>query len=376
MKYSFLSLTIFILILTSCNNKSNISSTTHQALSISTDNCILETEKPALSKLRYIKLETKEECLLEDVSKVICYNNKLYILSTPGNGNVYTFDNNGNYLYKMNKGEGPEDIMYPTDITINEEKKSLIILDAYRNIKEYNTENGRFLNKTVIKEPFFSIETIGNDFLLFDPNSQAKSEFYMRYLQKGGKYNSLFPKITKGSFFSSPNFFTKINSEAILVSCIFTDTIYHINNDEKRLTPYLILNFKGKNANAPQYLDEAQTLGKYLKNARDHKLITGPCDLSYFDENLFFTLKGKDNYFVTYYKKDNKALLHKNLFDDLPNIYASTGRTDKEVIFTIDIPWLMEYFKENPQIESDIIKQLKKECNNENDNPVLLFGSF
>ena len=80
MKYSFLSLTIFILILTSCNNKSNISSTTHQALSISTDNCILETEKPALSKLRYIKLETKEECLLEDVSKVICYNNKLYIL--------------------------------------------------------------------------------------------------------------------------------------------------------------------------------------------------------------------------------------------------------------------------------------------------------
>lgn len=376
MRYFFLSLTIFILTLTSCNKKTNISYRNHQVLSISSSNCIFDFENPALSKLRYIKLETKEECLLEDVSKVICYNNKIYILSTPGNGNVYTFDSNGNYLYKMNKGEGPEDIMYPTDISINEEKKSLVILDAYRNIKEYNAENGRFLNKIAIKEPYFSIETIGNDYLLFDPNSQAKSVFYLRYLDKEGEYNDLFPKIVQGSFFSLPNFFTKINSNEVLTSCIFTDTIYHINNHEKQLVPYLVLNFKNEKANTSQNLEELQSLGKYLKNARDNKLVTGPCDLSYFDGNLFFTLKGKDNYFVTYDAKENKALLHKTLFDELPNIYASTGRTDKEVIFTMDISWLMEHFKENHQVKSDIIKQLKNECNNTDDNPVLLFGSI
>ena len=50
--------------------------------------------------------------------------------------------------------------------------------------------------------------------------------------------------------------------------------------------------------------------------------------------------------------------------------------TNNEVIFAIDMPWLMEYFEENNQSESSIITQLKKACNNEDDNHVLLFGSF
>lgn len=376
MRIFVLSLTLILLILTSCNKKSNISDKNQQALSINTENCVLQTEKPALSKLRYIKLETKQECLLEDVTKVVCYNNKLYILSALGNGNVYIFDDKGNFQYKLNKGEGPEDIMYPTDIAINEEKNSLVVLDLYRNIKEFNAQNGDFLKNTTIKEPFLSIETIGSDFLLFDPNTQSKSDFYLRYLQEGGNYNNLFPKVSKGKLFSSPNFFTKINSKELLVSCIFSDTIYHINNDTKQLAPYLILDFQENGANRSQYLEEAQSLGKYMKNAKDRKLITGPRDLSHLGENLFFTLNSKDNYFVTFNAKENKAYLHTTLFDGLPNIYVSSGRTDKEVIFTMDIPWLMEYFKDNPDVNSDIISQLKQECNDDNDNPVLLFGSI
>lgn len=69
-------------------------------------------------------------------------------------------------------------------------------------------------------------------------------------------------------------------------------------------------------------------------------------------------------------------LLHKTLFEGLPNIYASVGRTDKEVIYAIDMPWLMEYFNENPQFDSGIVGQLRRECNNSDDNPVLLFGSI
>lgn len=40
------------------------------------------------------------------------------------------------------------------------------------------------------------------------------------------------------------------------------------------------------------------------------------------------------------------------------------------------MPWLLEHFKENPISNSPIIKKLNQECTNENENPVILFGSF
>lgn len=376
MKYHFILFIVFLYTFFSCSEKKESERIPCKVLSINIGSNVLQTEQPAFSKLRYIKLETRTECLLEDVTKVIPYNNKLFILSSPGNGNIYVFDDSGNYLYKMDKGEGPKEIMYPTDIAINELKNRLIVLDAYRNIKEYDSETGNFLKKTTIKDPFFSIETIGNDFLLFDPNSRAKSNFYLRYWSKEKEYNDLFPKAIKGSFFSLPNFFTKISNKKTLVSCIFSDTIFYINDTQQELLPYVALDFHGKGANSPQYLEDVHSLGKYLKNAKEKKLMSGPCDISSLNSILFFTLKGEGNYFVTYDAKENKLLLHKTLFKDLPNIYTSVGRTNEEVIYAIDMPWLMEYFQENPQPNSEVVKQLNQECRNSDDNPVLLFGSF
>lgn len=376
MKHIFFYFITFMLILSSCNKKKIIEEEiTTPILSINVNETNLQTDKPALPNLRYIKLETKDECLLEDASKVIYYNNKLYILSTPGKGNVYIFDKEGHFLYKMNKGEGPEDIMYPTDIAINEEEQKLLVLDMYRNIKEYDLEKGTFLNKKVIKEPFFSIETIGGDILLFDPNSRSKADFYIRYLSKT-KETDLFPKKVKGDFFSLPNFFTKISAKETLVSCIFSDTIFYINDTDKKLLPYLILDFQKKSANSHKSRDEIRGLGQYINNAKENNLLTGPCDLCFFNNNLFFTLKGKTNYFTTYNTDKQQILLHKTLFEGLPNIYSSVGRTNEEVIFSIDMPWLLEHFKENPISNSPIIKKLNQECTNENENPVILFGSF
>lgn len=375
MKYNLLPWIVVVLVLIACNGQKVSEDTSCQVLSIDIENEALHSEKPALTKLHYVKLATKEDCLLEDVTKVIPYKDKLFILSSPGEGNIYVFDSKGNYLYKMKKGEGPEEIMYPVDMTINEEKKCLIVLDAYKNIKEYDLETGCFLKKIAIKEPFYSIESIGNDFLLFDPNSRAKSDFYLRYLSEKEEHHDLFPKVVKGSLFSLPNFFTKMSDTEVLVSCIFSDTIFYINTTQQGLSPYVVLDFQKRAANNLRSLEGVQSLGKYLKNAKDQRFVTGPCDLCNWEGNLFFTLKGVANYFVTYDAKGSKLLLHKTLFEGLPNIYASVGRTSKEVIYAIDMPWLMEYFNENPQPGSGIVGQLRQECNNSDDNPVLLFAS-
>ena len=327
-----------LLFLGSCINQKEVGNLEGTILSINTDDKSIITDSPALTNIRFVKLETKDECLLEDVNKVIPFEDKLYILSSPGNGNVYIFDNKGKFIRKLNKGEGPENIIYPTDISLNANKRSLFVLDFYRNIKEYDLE-GNFLRKISMQEPFFALEAIGNDFLLFDSGSRSKADYY------------------------------------VLVSCLFSDTIFLATSTEKELFPYIILDFQDKGANTPQRLNEISNVGEYLKKAKQQKYIPGPSDLSIINDNLFFTLNGEKFYFARYDTKKDKITLHTKLMEGLPNIYKSTGRTGKEVIYAMDMPWLIEYLNENQEIKSDVINQLRTECKDENDNPVLFFGS-
>lgn len=204
----------------SCINQKEAGNPEVTILSINTDDKSIIADNPALRNIRFVKLETKEECLLEDVNKVIPFEDKLYILSSLGNGNVYIFDNKGKFIRKLNKGEGPENIIYPTDISINANKKSLFVLDFYRNIKEYDLE-GNFLRKITMQEPFFALEAIGNDFLLFDSGSRSKADYYVRYLTETSENKDFFQKPVKSKFFSSSNFFTLISDDKVLVSCFF-----------------------------------------------------------------------------------------------------------------------------------------------------------
>ena len=86
-------------------------------------------------------------------------------------------------------------------------------------------------------------------------------------------------------------------------------------------------------------------MGEYLKKAKQQKYIPGPSDLSIINDNLFFTLNGEKFYFARYDTKKDKITLHTKLMEGLPNIYKSTGRTGKEVIYAMDMPWLIEYAK-------------------------------
>lgn len=364
MKQSIYYLLAGLFLMTACNMNKTANLSEMEVIPI--DNNL--SDEPALKNIRYIKLETSDECLLENVQKVIVYNEKIYILSSVGNGNVYVFLSNGQFVTKFNKGEGPEDIMYPTDIAIHEENGTLAILDTYRNIKEFNLDDYSFYKKTSFENPYFALEIIGKDILLFDPNSQSKSDYYLYNLTEDRK---MFRKPFKGKFFSQSNFFTKINKQATLVSCIFSDTIFHMDSQSKTWVPYFLLDTKGKRANL--HLDDIHSLAEYTKMIEGNDYLSGVCDFSLLNDKLFFSLKGKQNVFVTYEK--GKSTIHHRLFQDFPNIYTSSGRTDKEVIFAIDMPWLMEYFEEHEPTTA-IGKELKEKCTDENDNPVLLLASF
>ena len=69
-----------LLFLGSCINQKEVGNLEGTILSINTDDKSIITDSPALTNIRFVKLETKDECLLEDVNKVIPFEDKLYIL--------------------------------------------------------------------------------------------------------------------------------------------------------------------------------------------------------------------------------------------------------------------------------------------------------
>ncbi|WP_106831892.1 hypothetical protein [Parabacteroides pacaensis] len=71
MKYNPLPFVVSFLILISCTKKETQENISCQVLSINVESDRLRTEEPALPNFRYVKLETKEECLSENLRNII-----------------------------------------------------------------------------------------------------------------------------------------------------------------------------------------------------------------------------------------------------------------------------------------------------------------
>lgn len=70
--------------------------------------------KAAFTNHSFIKLETKDDCLLENVVKVKMTEHDIYLLSSRG-GNIFKFSKDGTFLWKLSKGNGVGELICPTD---------------------------------------------------------------------------------------------------------------------------------------------------------------------------------------------------------------------------------------------------------------------
>lgn len=325
-----------------------------------------------LNDIEFLQLETNEECLLEDVNKAILYDDKIFILSSSGDGNVMIFSKKGDFLTKLPKGEGPQEIIYPTDIAIDEENNTLIVLDLYRKIKIFDL-NGLFLKEIQLDSPFFHVETVKNDYLLFDPNSSKKAEHFVGILSDGNFY-SAFPKRIASVFFAADNCFFKENGE-LYVSSVVSDTIYKYIPDEKSLSPYCIIDFNGKGINEEMTRKgERCTLGEYMSTASKRNLYSGPIDPCFFEDKISFSLNGEKALFVKYNMTSKSIKYFRLLSPYIPNIYKIAGKTKTQIIYTITAFDFLEYMNDNPKIRTS--EKMQKLNINEFDNPILILGTI
>ncbi len=234
-----------VCIISACNNHSNIIKQVSPVYSfkINADKVSKLNLQDIADLDRIIPLETKDECLITSIGKVLLTDSSL-IVWDKGSNNVLIFDNIGQYQRSIgSKGPSPEEYINIGDIQINND--TICILDvATRRIIKYDIY-GKF------------ISSIQSKYYLYTFNMVPEGCWGINAHQNEDHYNLILldknlQKIKQGCFRSDKvlpllptNNFSKNekNNESIF-HYQYNDTIYKIQKDS--ITPFIALDF-GKN---------------------------------------------------------------------------------------------------------------------------------
>lgn len=99
----------------------------------------------SFKNIHMIQLETKEECLISDIKRVVDVDGKVYVLTR--NNEIFCFDRaTGKYIRTIGRmGEGPGEYVSAMDICYDEKEKCICVVDYYKGAIHNYALNGRFL---------------------------------------------------------------------------------------------------------------------------------------------------------------------------------------------------------------------------------------
>ena len=215
---------------------------------------------PQIDSCTFIALQTDKNCLIGSVSSIQCYDDKLFIEDIDGKS-ILVFDLQGNFLNRVGtKGNGPSEYYVITTFYINEDEKSVVILDGYKRKSIHYDLEGNFIESIPIDnlplrsfEAIIGVRYIGNGKIMchYGFSSQSNlgatisnedfSDLTILY-ENNITYGD--PEI--GGLYHRPGGhpISKYKNEVFYIKS-FCDTIYSYSSEKNKIdTPYLISAFK------------------------------------------------------------------------------------------------------------------------------------
>jgi len=259
---------IIIFFTLSCNNDKNEDYNNHKYVGIKISppqKNITKKASDLYDVIKYIPLETNDDCIIGNVKKIIVNKNIFYILD-PISKAIFCFNESGRFKFKIHSvGRGPEDYKSIDDFSIHDDY--IYLLDvSLKKILKYNL-NGKLTN--IIKHEIYASQ------MEILPNK--KSVFYCDFsanpltIEKKENFNFLITsfeknlKITKKLLPFSNNIDTGNligkarnifrHNDTLTIWESFDNKIYHFVND--RFFPAYKLNFTNENEKiAAKILDD------------------------------------------------------------------------------------------------------------------------
>ena len=99
----------------------------------------------SFKNIHMIQLESKEECLISDIKRVVDVEGKVYVLTLTNE--IFCFDRaTGKYIRTIGRlGEGPGEYVSAMDICYDEKEKCICVVDYYKSAIHNYSLDGRFL---------------------------------------------------------------------------------------------------------------------------------------------------------------------------------------------------------------------------------------
>lgn len=192
-------------------------------------------------------LETIKESLLEEISKIICFEDRLYILDDVANS-VVVFDTTGKFVSAIRPaGRGPQEYYGLSDFTINRKSKELII-HAHRPGKLLFYDLNCHFKREIAYRSLISAMAYDKDRLVLVNHTEEREPYFtfLSFDEEGGiseKRTSSFAEHIHSNQYAVGSLL--LNSETLTFARRFDNALYSLEGN-KVILRYL-LDFKDHN---------------------------------------------------------------------------------------------------------------------------------
>lgn len=328
----------------------------------------------ALEVVDAVKLQTTQRSLINQIAKIIGYDNYLFVLTQVPQNNVLIFGMDGTFLAKIAKGRANNELFYPTDISVDESNGHLYVLDYYRTLKVFSLD-GKFLKHSPLSDPQFNLESVGDDgsCVFYCLNMVSKNRFTGYYGKD--KLTGIYKCPYTAQGYANLGYLSKFHQDSVLLAPFFSDTVYLFNIRTSTLDPYFIFDSRDKSANQADRIRQCRSLEDYMEPIDKKHYYSGPKNPLWANGKLLFGFQNADEAFNIYDTQTQTLTTYEKLFEELPNYYGRAGQSGELIIYPYNIPWLKKHFEKHPPV-SEQGKQIEAMCANEDDNPIVVFAKF
>ena len=357
-------------------------------------------------KVTAIILDNKE-VMLTEISKMLVYKDKLYLLDRRAQG-VYAFCKDGSFVCKFgNLGAGPDEYVSCNDFGINADAGEIYIYDmAKHRIHKYDIFSASYKESIIIDKSIDIDYIMCNSGCLYaaqasNRNEEKESIYYLLYqidVKSGKKIAQWFDAVYYNKGWNDElihgNIFYNIRENKDLFVLGLMDTIMCIKGDA--VFPFLAIESERLVQKEDFLKDEkVPTSNPRVRGKRMMSLLTRLSaqnkiyqisDVFECDSMLYFSCMGRILYFVQYDEKKRIAFTYSRVANDvlfrmipeyfqLPKFLCADSMGGYYYISNGNLAEL-KYFIDEDNISEKLINRESIKELNEDSNPVILYYEY
>jgi hypothetical protein len=334
-----------------------------------------------IESICYIPLETTESSLVSEIIHLLVTDSNIYIADRYRGGSVLIFERDGKFINRIEKGQGPAEILNLKDIDFDEKNQELVIY--HYKVLSFYTPKGEYKRRERIPFNAFNFSITPDGYLFRAENGVDNTHlgypenYQLLMTDKNFQLKSVgIPYIYSKELRYGRQDYIQSTDKSIHFTVNFNDTVYQYVNS-KEITAKYRLDFSNKSF--PKNLLKELSTERFFQSAKDNDYYYFTGDYIANDTHDFFGLENDRIKMQTAIFRDKKsgtilAGTSLNFFQTAPALRTPKASQDSLFISYFqpqDVDKLKSLFPDFKMLTPD--DKLKLEQLQEDDNPVLMF---